>query len=82
MKRKFGETTSDEALGDLDYQAKAAAIRRDPSKTRILIGDRFTWVTACSWVISERRCRMAASLMGYCAWHSWAAERLRGEKCK
>lgn len=59
---------------NLDYEAKLAALRRDPSKTRIPIGDRYTWVTACSFVTSSRRCRMAASVGDFCAWHSWAVQ--------
>lgn len=74
MKRRFGEASPEEAVGDLDYQAKLDVIRRDPSKTRILIGDRYTWVAACQWVTAGRRCRMAASLGDYCAWHSWSVQ--------
>ena len=70
MKRKFGETVSDEAVGNFDYQAGLSAIQRNPAKTRILIGDRWVWVVACEWETMGRRCRMAAAPGGFCPWHS------------
>lgn len=69
MKRKFGAGGGEET-GDFDYQAKLAAIRNNPDKTRANIGGRVVWVDACQWQRGHR-CRMPSTSRngGLCRWH-------------
>lgn len=82
MKRKFGGAAPEGDVVDFGYQSKLAAVQHDPSKTRVLIGDRYVRVDACEWETEGRRCQMASSVSGrfgyeggygyhggYCPWH-------------